>query len=371
MPEFEAYKILLAAVVFSTGIVLFIHLRQQKEQRNKLKKLQLDSDQKYLELADLLPQIVFESDEQGIIRFLNSNGLKILGLTRIDIQNGINIKHLVVEKEQNSFWEDYLYILTGGLNRGQQYLVQTKEEGKIPMMFYMSQVLEHEKGTGVRGIIIDISEQKILEQKILAAVLETEDRERKRFSEDLHDGLGPLLSTVKLYVNQIHQIQLSDEDKNQLLISTTSLLDEAIGSAKSIANNILPGSIADNGLIAALNSFCNRIESTGTININLETNLEKRIAAQLENTLYRIIIELINNTIKHAQANEITISIQKQNQLIELSYTDDGVGFDVDQDYPGLGMKNIKNRCASIGAELKMTSKQNNGFKLLITIEKP
>ena len=350
-------------------VVFYSLYKLKKEQARNIRKLEYMSELKYLELADLLPQVVFETDYDGLITFLNNNGKEVFGVTRIDIHNGLNIKELVEKSYQEKFYEDFLYIREGGLNRGQEYLVRAKNGRLISMMFFMSPIQEQEQIKGLRGIAIDITEQKKLERKILSAVIETEDKERQRFAEDLHDGLGPLLSTIKLYVDQMNNTNMKPEDKNNLLKSTYELLDESIKTTRAIANNILPGTISDNGLVAAVNSFCHKVQSTGAVNINFESNLQVRLDSNLEKTLYRIIIELINNTIKHANATNIDLDIEMNEGNLTVFYSDNGIGFNMNQKSGGMGMDNIKNRCKSINAEYKFSTAPGKGFKMVISLE--
>ena len=361
---------LLLVIVILTTVVFYSLIRLNKEQKRNINELKYAGEKKYLELADLLPQIVFECDFDGNITFLNNIGKNILGIDRIDIQNGIKIKSILIDSDRKRFEEDFLYIREGGLNKGQEYLVKTKDESRVPMIFYMSHILTDGKITGVRGIIIDITERKILERKILSAVIETEDKERQRFSEDLHDGLGPLLSTIRLYFNQLNMKNLSEEEKDSLLKTTYDMLDEAISTTRSIANNILPGTISDNGLVSAINSFCHRVQHTGVVNFEIDSNLEKRLDRNIEKTIYRIVIELINNTIKHANATEVRLSIYDHGDIVEITYSDNGSGFDMDRVTAGLGLENIRNRCKSIDADLVMESGKGKGFKTVMTIKK-
>ena len=360
---------LLLVVIVLTSVVFYSLMKLSREQKKNLHKLMYAGEKKYLELADLLPQIVFECDLEGNITFLNNIGKEIFELNRIDIQNGVNIKSLVNEVDRERFMEDYLYIREGGLNKGQEYFVKTTREDRIPMIFYMSHVVVKDIIKGVRGIVIDVTEQKILERKILSAVIDTEDKERQRFSEDLHDGLGPLLSTIRLYFNQLNMKNLSSLDKESLLKTTYDLIDEAITTTRSIANNILPGTISDNGLLAALNSFSNRVQYTGIVEIDIDSNLRERLSPNLEKTLYRIIIELINNTIKHAKASKVKISLFEVEGLIEVNYTDNGIGFVLGQVTEGLGLENIKNRCKSIDAEYEIKTSPSKGFQMIITVK--
>jgi len=353
-------------ILILASVNFYTYLNLGYEQKKNIKNLKIDSERKYLELADLLPQVVFECDFDGNIKFLNSVGKDNLGLTRIDLQKGINIKSIIYSNDRERFVDDFFYIREGGLNKGQLYNVVGAKGINVPMVFYMSHVNSNNNITGIRGIAIDITEQKVLERKILSAVIETEDHERQRFSEDLHDGLGPLLSTIKLYVNQLKVSKLNEQDKNLLLDSTFELLDEAIVTTRAIANNILPGTISDNGLIPAVNSFCYKIQSTGSISIDLDSNISDRLNPNIEKTFYRIVIELINNTLKHAQASKIKISIQKiENELI-MTYSDNGIGFDTNHIIRGLGLENIRNRCKSIDANLQFITSPNKGFTMEI-----
>jgi PAS domain S-box-containing protein len=361
---------LLLVIVILTTVVFYSLIRLNKEQKKNINELKYAGEKKYLELADLLPQIVFECDFDGNITFLNNIGKNILGIDRIDIQNGIKIKSILIDSDRKRFEEDFLYIREGGLNKGQEYLVKTKDESRVPMIFYMSHILTDGKITGVRGIVIDITERKILERKILSAVIETEDKERQRFSEDLHDGLGPLLSTIRLYFNQLNMKNLSEEEKDSLLKTTYDMLDEAISTTRSIANNILPGTISDNGLVSAINSFCHRVQHTGIVNFEIDSNLEKRLDRNIEKTIYRIVIELINNTIKHANATEVRLAIYDHGDIVEITYSDNGSGFDMERVTAGLGLENIRNRCKSIDADLVMESGKGKGFKTVMTIKK-
>lgn len=356
-------------IVFALGM-FYVFYRLNLIQKKQLQRLKLESERKYLELADLLPQIVFEADADGKILFINKNGLDALGLSRIDIINGIQITDLVVDSERSSFIEDFLYIREGGQNRGQEYLMRPKNSRNrtIPMMLYMTQITSETNIIGVRGILVDITERKLVEQKLLGAIIETEDKERKRFSEDLHDGLGPLLSTIRLYFNQLQLREISDEEREQLLRSTYDLLDEAISTTKSIANNILPGSISDHGLIPALRIFFNRVESTGVLHVDMDSNLVRRLSGNTENTIYRILIELVNNTIKHSGATIISFKLIDFQDHIIIEYSDNGIGFDVSIEHNGLGLQNIRNRCKSIGASIDFSSNMQKGFGVKIEV---
>ncbi len=111
----------------------------------------------------------------------------------------------------------------------------------------------------------NISERKELEKRVLIATIETEENERSRFAREIHDGLGPLLSTIKLYVNELETSDKEEREANTQYIN--QLIDEAVSSARNIANNITPKIITDYGLLRSLEEFCAGINATKLLHI--------------------------------------------------------------------------------------------------------
>ncbi len=214
--------------------------------------------------------------------------------------------------------------------------------------------------------------QQNAERKVLDAVIETEYKERKRFAEDLHDGLGVLLSTTRLYINEIEDS--NKEEQKSLIKESNIMLDNAIANVRNIANNIMPAALKNNGFEVAFRAFTDRINASRKIKIKVRTiNLDKHFKSNVEITLFRILTEMINNTLKHAEATEIIISlIQKSNKLI-VNYKDNGVGFDYEKMMhstdKGMGLDNTISRVNSIGGICNIQSSKGKGFTAAIEIE--
>jgi signal transduction histidine kinase len=218
----------------------------------------------------------------------------------------------------------------------------------------------------VQAIIEEISESTEFKRKILNAIIDTQEKERKRFAEDLHDGLGPLLSSIKIYVNLISAKKIDDHEKQNLVQYTNELIDEAIRSTKEISNNLMPNLLADYGLLITLKSFFKKINITGLLEIEFETDgCTDRFDQQVEISLYRIILELINNTLKHANAKNVYIKLNRQDSKISLSYTDDGIGFNVSKiiskEMEGMGINNIYSRVESLHGVCDYISEKGKG----------
>ena len=211
----------------------------------------------------------------------------------------------------------------------------------------------------------------IMEKRVLNAVINTEESERKRFAKDLHDGLGPLLSSVKMSFSAV-TVSPEKKDQRAILESAKQAINEAISSLKEISNNLSPHILDNFGLASAIRSFTNKIDQTGKIKIEFRSNIhEKRYPGNTEVILYRAICELINNTLKHSKAKKILISLDEEDGKLKVLYQDDGKGFDYNQvllnETGGMGLPNIRSRINSINGNFAVDSLPGEG--VVVTIE--
>ncbi len=211
------------------------------------------------------------------------------------------------------------------------------------------------------------------EQRILRNTIETEERERARFSEDLHDGLGPLLSTVKIHLELIRSRTDNREDQEKYIRLANELLDESIRSTKEIANNLVPNVLNDFGLLEALSVYIDKINRLGTVRVRFtSTGLDIRPGKDIETAIYRIVFELINNTLKHAKATQIDLRIGESGRFLEFEYNDNGIGMDWTElnsrRSAGLGLPNIISRVKSLNGGYDFVKGHGNPFGIKIRI---
>lgn len=210
------------------------------------------------------------------------------------------------------------------------------------------------------------------ESRVLSAIVRTEENERLNFSKELHDGLGPLLSSVKMAISACGR---SDQQVNEkVLANAEKLIDESITSLKEISNNLSPHILNNFGLKKAVRSFISKLPVIENLRINFDTNIDdQRFTYNVEVVLYRVICELITNSLKHAEAKNVFISLMSDNNTITLDYLDDGVGFDGDMielSNKGMGFSNIKSRIKSLNGTIEIYARQNEGvrFNIMITL---
>jgi PAS domain S-box-containing protein len=225
----------------------------------------------------------------------------------------------------------------------------------------------------LQAIVRDITKQKRNQAEVFNAVVKTEERERMRIARELHDGISPLLSTVKLYSQSFVNSQ-NPELQKQLSQRIESTIEEAIISLSEISNKLSPHILQNFGLVEAIKTFITNVRHAKNIDIQFETNLHKRLTETIETTLYRSLTELVNNTLKHAKATIITIKLDISESILSLTYTDNGVGFNMSNHKgKGMGLFNLRNRIQSIGGNISISSQPSKGINVKITtsIEDP
>ena len=211
-----------------------------------------------------------------------------------------------------------------------------------------------------------------MERRILASVIETENRERKRFSADIHDGLGPLLSSAKLYLGEI--AETSSGEQLELTKYTQEIVDAALKNAREISNNLIPASLNEMGLYESLRSFCGKIERIKDIHFSIDFNQNGHIHLNpgLEVVLYRVLTELINNTVKHADAKNVAISLIEKNGSLDITYSDNGKGFEVaetlEKSHRGMGLNNMKDRIEALHGDIQIKSFRGMGTDINIHV---
>lgn len=210
--------------------------------------------------------------------------------------------------------------------------------------------------------------RKESEAKLLSAIISTEEKERKHFAKELHDGLGPVLSSAKMTISAIDKKNI--EEKNTgLLDKVEKLVDNAILTTKEISNHLTPHVLARYGLKKAIETFIRNAMISEMIQISLSANIDKkRYKESIEVVLYRICCELINNTQRHAFASKIAISLTDDNKIIELNYEDNGVGFDSSHEKYGMGLTNIVSRVKALHGTIDLISSPQKGFNAHIAL---
>lgn len=209
------------------------------------------------------------------------------------------------------------------------------------------------------------------ERKAITTMISGQEEERERIAKDLHDRLGSMLSVVKIHYKSVEEDleKIKKETKSQYE-KANALLDEACETVRKIAHNMISGTLTKFGLVPALKELKQKIEETKMLQIELLAHgLDNRLDNTTEIQLYRIIQELLNNVLKHANATEVTIQVLKREVDLNIMVSDNGVGFDINKSqFEGMGLKSIKARVVEMNGQVLIDSGTGNGTTITIEI---
>lgn len=200
--------------------------------------------------------------------------------------------------------------------------------------------------------------------------MDAEERERKRISSDLHDGVGQLLSSALFNLNQLVKGADFNNEQAKLAERSVLLLNDGYDEIRAISHQIIPNFLLKYGLAAAVRDFLSKIDEH-TIEVSLEiSGIKATLGEQLEIQLYRILQESVNNVIKHSRANKLSIQLHKDEDGINLNIEDNGIGFNPKNvtEKTGIGMRNIQSRVAFLKGHLDIQSSPGEGTLLAIFI---
>lgn len=254
------------------------------------------------------------------------------------------IKDLEIERKTSLLWFTALLILLL-LISGWLYINRRKIQNKI------------------------VLQQEIIRQQDLAtaAVLDAEERERRRIATDLHDGVGQLLSVALMNLNGYIKHH-PDSLKETNLQKSLALVNESYDEMRTISHQMIPNALLKAGLTAAVREFLSKIDES-QLKITLDVSgFKNKLEDKLETVLYRVIQESVNNVIKHAKATKLSIQLQKDEREISLAIEDNGIGFNKDTIKPGIGLSNIKSRISFINGTVEYDTAPGKGTLLTINI---
>ncbi len=206
------------------------------------------------------------------------------------------------------------------------------------------------------------------QQARIKAEVEILETERKRIATDLHDDVGPLLSVIKV---QMNQLPTTNDIEALLLNKSNKQIDEVIQKFRNISYNLLPNTLVRKGVVYATQEFIDKLDDT-QLKINFSSDAIQ-LNTDVAINIFRIIQEIVHNTIKHARATQLNISIINLDLIIELKTQDDGIGFIFNEQSnlnKGLGLLSLENRVEVLKGKLTVETTVGKGVKYYISIPK-
>jgi PAS domain S-box-containing protein len=358
------------------GLILLLYLIINIFDRRRYEKSILDSMQ-MMQASERSFRNIFDKTKHGIIIF--GRDMKILAanqavmdMTGYSLKEDLplNITDLVSAEQHETLKERLAGIATGVMLTPIEYKVKYKT-GENHIIEAETSVMDYYGQEAYLVMLRDVTHIKEAERKVLEAIIHTEENERSRIAQDLHDGLGPVLSTIKIYF-QVFQDTKEEVKRNQLMEKLRNTIEEAIKGVSEISHNISPHVLKNYGFYAALKQFIHRIELTNLVHFNVDCSNEPELSENAGIILYRALTELINNSIRHSGCKNIVLIFHQDQGIIGVDYSDDGRGFDVSsvtgRPIKGFGVQNIINRVKALHGNIDITSDPGKGMHARINI---
>jgi PAS domain S-box-containing protein len=363
-----------AAIIspFSKGTVLWI--TRDITRRKKAEEALRESEKRYKLTTTLSGHIVYEYNvRENVISWGGAieevSGYTPIEYERIDTTQWIDMIHT---EDRAKTLEMFRHAIANNIQFHTECRYQHKNGTYIWLEIHGFTLSAH-RGEVYKtlGVMKDITQRKRHEQQMLNSVVNTEESERISFSQELHDGLGPLLSAIKMYVQWLGKPAVNIS-KQEILKDLENLTDEAYHTVREISFRLSPHILKNYGLNDALRVYADRVKESAQIDFNFELANHIRFDGIVETVIYRVLCECINNTVKHAEAKLITIAIGVEEPYINVDYSDNGKGFDLDEikgTYKGIGLLNMESRVTSINGIMNIISNPGQGFQVNIKVK--
>jgi two-component system, NarL family, sensor kinase len=204
------------------------------------------------------------------------------------------------------------------------------------------------------------------------AIIEAEEKERKRIARDLHDGVGQMLSAAKLNLSNLEgYLKKGPQNQWDMIKNSMDLVDDSVKEVRQVSHNMMPNALIQFGLVRAVRDFISRISSSESLKIDLEViGLSDRLEPTTETVLYRVLQELVNNVIKHSEANHLSIQVIRHDTELTVMLEDNGKGFDTNlvTEGKGIGLNNIISRINFLNGRVDFDSAPGRGTTVTIEI---
>jgi PAS domain S-box-containing protein len=323
----------------------------------------------FTNIFDSISEMVFIVNKKGIIINYNKSVKKYFNSKAEHLTN-VAFDDFFVKSNRPLFKE-----LTTLISKNKTYAeieidLFLKPQKKVYLLLSITNLFNrNNKNVGYIITAKDISLQHETNIIIIRTIVETQEKERLRVSQDIHDSLGQQLSSLKFYLGTSRDLAKDDEVKN-ILIKANNALIAIQSEMRNICFDLMPKSLETAGLMPALKELFLQINLNTGLQFKITGNISPTILSKpIETALFRIVQEFINNSLKYAKASLVTFKIKYSNQILSILLSDNGLGFKVEHSKKnGMGLQNIQSRVAAYKGSISITSIIGAGTTYKISI---
>ncbi len=341
------------------------------------------SEARFRSLAELLPETVFEADREGRVLFLNRSGMERFGITEEMLRKGFYLPQGVSPEDAARVASTLMRVLDGEPASGVEFIGQHQSGVTFPILTFSTPMYQDGVVTGVRSIVVDISRQKEFENELLhyqealhkmdSQLQVTEERERCKLAQDLHDSVAQLLVAARIQISLCARGQ-DDAGRSRRLERANEIITEALQQTRSLVFQLSPPSLYTNGLQAGLEDLAGHMLPMHGLNVTFN-KCEDPVCLD-EKTLthvFRAARELLVNAAKHSGADECVVTVSQQRDSVCVTVEDHGSGFDVALESQrntegGFGLFSTRERLKAINGSLVLQSEPGKGTKAIVSV---
>ncbi len=310
--------------------------------------------------------IVAITDSRGKITYVNDQFCQISKYSREEL---LGNDHRIINSGHHSsnFFKD----MWKTMGAGKVWKGEIRNRAKDGTYYWVDTTIVpflNEKGKPYQYVAIryEITERKRVErelQTMMTTIIDVQEEERKRLSRNLHDGIGQNLYSHLITINRL----LSEMDHpllEQMQNEATQLIEEI----REISWELRPSVLDDLGLVPAIRSFLTRFSDHYNIDVYFDCVLNRRLNISIELTIYRIIQEALTNIRKYAHVSKASVTVREIEDVVRVMVEDEGEGFDMSMQFPGVGLFSMDERARSVGGELSISASPGKGTKIILEV---
>ena len=365
-------------IIHSAGPVRMIGAIQDITARKRSEEIILASEERYRQLfyKNPFPTWIFDPDSLQIME-VNDAARENYGFNREEFGR-LTMRDLHAEGEADQFMAELQQKNQGKLGAGARLWHHHNKWGRVMIVEITSHPMDYFGKACVQVIVNDVTErirlekelalqQKLKQQQITEVVLGAQERERFELGQELHDNINQILATSKLYLDVAIE---EKEPRLELLAKSRKNISVAIEEIRKLSKDLITPSLNDLGLTQSIKELIRGIQSVGKMKIRLNISGldEAELLPEQKINIYRIIQEQLNNILKHAQAGEVVIELNKVKEQVRLRLADDGKGFDPRMRRKGVGISNIISRAELYNGKVEIESAPGKGCQLVVVL---